>query len=107
VDYGAIGGDATAQARFTALVEALRTNYPVVLTASIEAGGAIVDLVGSFFDALDSFGDMIGSMVDAVACVVKAMTISVQVSATFQASASACGGMTASVAVEGTATAGP
>ncbi len=103
VDYGAIGGDAAAQARFEALVTALRTNYPVVLTATIEAGGAIVDLVGSFFDALDSFGDMIGSMVDAVACVVKAMTISVQVSATFQASANACGGMTASVAVEGSA----
>ncbi|MBN1770573.1 MAG: hypothetical protein JXB32_04870 [Deltaproteobacteria bacterium] len=107
VDYGLLGGDTAAQERFQALVTALRANYPTVLTATIEAGGAIVDLVGSFFDALDGFRDAIASMLDAVACVVKAMTISVQVTATFQASASACGGMTASVAVEGSASAGP
>jgi hypothetical protein len=103
VNYGAIGGDPAAQERFADLVEALRTNYPTVLTATIEAGGSIVNLVRSFFNALDGFADSVASMVEAVACTVKAMAVSVQVSATFSASATACGGVTASVAVEGSA----
>lgn len=107
VEYGALGGSPEAQARFANLVTALRDNYPTVLVATIEAGGAIVDLVRSFFDALDAFADGITSMVDAFACAVEALRISAQVSLTFQASASVCGGVTASVAVEGNATVTP
>jgi hypothetical protein len=102
VNYGQLGGSAAAQTKLQALVTALRTSYPDVLRATIEAGGAVVDLVGSFFDALGSFADSLVATLDAAMCAVAAVAVSVEVSATFTASASASLDITGAVAVQGT-----
>lgn len=107
INYGALGGDAAAKEKLRALVTVLRTEYPAVLEASVEAGEAVVDLVGSFFGALSAFGDSIVTMVDAWACTLVAMNVQIEVSATFQASYTATTSVSASVSAEGSATAGP
>ncbi|MBI5490622.1 MAG: hypothetical protein HY905_25030 [Deltaproteobacteria bacterium] len=106
VNYGLLGGNAAAQTRFQALVTALRANYGAVLLAARDAGAAIVDLVESFFDALDGIASAAATAVDAAACALRAFQVSFEVSATFSASATACGGMTAAVTVEGSASVG-
>ena len=107
VNYGVLGGDPAAQVRLRALVTALRDNYGAVLLATREAGSAIIDMVGSFFDALDGIASAAATAVEAAACALLAFQVSFEVSATFTASAGACGGMTAAVAVEGSASVGP
>jgi len=103
VNYGRLGGDPTAQAKLQALLTALRTSYPDVLRATVEAGGAVVALVGTLFDALGAFADSLAATLDAAACAVVALGVSVEVSATFTASASASLDITGAVAVQGTA----
>jgi hypothetical protein len=103
VNYGQLGGDATAQAKLGALVTALRDNYPEVLKATIEAGSAVVNMVGTFFDALEGFADSLSAALDAAMCAVVAVGIQVDVGLTFSASASATLDVTGAVAVQGTA----
>jgi hypothetical protein len=106
INYGLLGGDPAAQDKLRDLVAALRTNYPAILEAAVATGGAVVDMIGSMFDALDAFADSITAMLDAAACAVVALTVNVQVTATFTATVSATGSVTAAVAVEGSASAG-
>ncbi len=103
INYGQLGGDPAAQAKLQALITALRDNYPDVLRATVEAGGAVVDMVESLFVALDGFADSLSAALDAAACAVVALGVSVEVSATFTASASASLDVTGAVAVEGSA----
>ena len=107
INYGVVGGTPAAQARFQAMVVALRANYGAVLLAARDAGSAIVDLIGSFFDALQGIGQSIETAVEAAACALRAISVSVEITATFSASASACGSMSGAVAVQGEATVGP
>ncbi|MBI5502950.1 MAG: hypothetical protein HY907_22085 [Deltaproteobacteria bacterium] len=106
VNYGLLGGTPAAQDRLRALATALRDNYGAVLQAAREAGEAVVNLVETFFDSLDAFADSIATAVEAFACAVLAIQVSVEVSATFTASADACGSLTGAVVVEGSASVG-
>jgi hypothetical protein len=107
VNYGQLGGNAAAQERLQTLITVLRTEYPAVLQASVEAGEAVVALVGSFFDSLSAFGDTVGAALDAAACTIVALSVQVEVSATFSASLSATTSISASVTAEGSASVGP
>jgi hypothetical protein len=89
VDYGLLAGDPAAQAKLQALVTALRANLPDVLRAAKETVGAVVDLVESFFAALDGFAGSLAATLDAAMCAVVALSVNVQVTATFTVAGSA------------------